>query len=185
MRLSCFGNLKRMASLLQMAALANCLHPLGFSLDYSARRYLPVMNIFSLLSRPVLLCTLAALFGGCSQAKQEDPTPKEYAVRVHVTGVSMWSGSAIINSTHDYAGVKGAPVENAVITHVYSTKVNDTYDLGKFGAADRIRVRIEMSAGASESMLTADILVNGLVKKSCFVKGGSVFTSCELATDSL
>lgn len=143
------------------------------------------MNNRSLLSRLVLLFTLLVLFSDCSRAKREDPKPKEYTVRVHVTGSNMLSGSAIINSTYDYAGAKGAPVENAVIARVYSTTVNETYDLGKFGAADRIRVRVEMSASASESVLTAEILVDGVVKKSCFVKGGGVFTSCELATNSL
>lgn len=143
------------------------------------------MNNRFLIPRLVLLFTLPALLSDCGQAKQEDPKPKEYAVRVHVAGGNMLSGSAIINSTYDYAGAKGAPVENAVIARVYSTTVNETYDLGKFGTADRIRVRVEMTASAAESTLTADILVDGVVKKSCFVKGGSVFTSCELATDSL
>ncbi|GAA4005418.1 hypothetical protein GCM10022408_16450 [Hymenobacter fastidiosus] len=143
------------------------------------------MNYCFLLSRLVLLFMLPALFVSCSRAKQEEPKPKEYVVRVQVTGSSMLSGSAIINSTYDYAGAKGAPVENAVIARIYSTQVNETYDLGKFGAADRIRVRVEMSASVSESILTARILVDGVVKKSCFVKGGSVFTSCELVTDSL
>ena len=143
------------------------------------------MNNRSLLSRLVLLFVLSALFTNCSRAKQEDPKPKEYAVRVQVTGSNMLSGSAIINSTYDYAGAKGAPVEKPVIARSYPTAVNETYDLGKFGAADRIRVRVEMTANRSESILKADILVDGVVKKSCFVKGGSVFASCELVTDSL
>lgn len=145
------------------------------------------MPTHSLFLRLVLLLTLPALFSGCGRNKQENPKPKEYVVRVHVTGRNMvsGSGSAIINSTYDYAGAKGAPVENAVIARVYPTTVDETYDLGKFGTADRIRARVELTASASESVLTADILVDGVVKKSCFVKGGGVFESCELTTDSL
>jgi hypothetical protein len=133
----------------------------------------------------VLLFVLSALFSTCSPAKQEDPKPKQYAVRVRVTGSNMLSGSAIINSTYDYAGAKGAPIEQPVIARSYATGVNENYELGKFGTADRIRVRVEMTAVKSESILKADILVDGVVKKNCFVKGGSVFESCELVTDSL
>ena len=143
------------------------------------------MNKRSLLSRLVPLFVLSALFSECSRAKQEDPKPKEYFVRVHVTGSKMLSGSAIINSTADYAGVNGAPRENPVLARAYSTSVDEIYTLGKFGTGDRIRARVEMSANASESVLTAEIIVDGVVKKSCFVKGGSVFQSCELLTDSL
>lgn len=159
--------------------------PLGYLPKYFVQQYLATMNTLSLPSRLVLLFTLPALFSNCSRAKQEDPKPKEYAVRVHVAGSNMLSGSAIINSTYDYAGAKGAPVGNPVIARVYSTTVNETYDLGKFGAADLIRVRVEMSGYRSEAVLKAEILVDGVVKKSCFVLGGGLFESCELATNSL
>ncbi|GAA3998712.1 hypothetical protein GCM10022408_07010 [Hymenobacter fastidiosus] len=148
------------------------------------------MNNRSLFSRLVLLLMLPVLLSYCSRAKQEDPKPKEYAVRVQVTGSKMAGvgGSAVITSTRDYAGVTGAPVENLPILRVYSvneTTINESFDLGKFGAADRIRARVEMNGYGSEPVLRADILVNGVVKKSCFVKGGGVFSVCELVTDSL
>jgi len=143
------------------------------------------MNNCSLFSRIVMLFTLTAMFSNCSRTKQEDPKPKEYTVQVRVTGRNMLDGSAIINSTYDYAGAKGAPVENPVIARIYATTVNETYNLGKFGPADRIRARVEMGANSSESILTAEIVVDGVVKKTCFVKGGGVFESCELVTDSL
>ncbi|WP_125916811.1 hypothetical protein [Hymenobacter coccineus] len=147
------------------------------------------MNTYSLPSRLVLLFMLLALVSACSQAKQEDPKPKEYAVRVRVTGSNMIGGTAIINSTYNY---KSAPVENPVIARVYSptvnetsATVNETIDLGKFGAADRIRVEVAMSGVKSGAVIKAEILVDGVVKKSCFVLGGGLFERCELATDTL
>ncbi|OGX82087.1 hypothetical protein BEN49_02725 [Hymenobacter coccineus] len=126
---------------------------------------------------------LLALVSACSQDKQEEPKPKEYAVRVRVTGSNMIGGTAIINSTSNY---KSAPVEKPVIARVYPAEtVNETIDLGTFGAADRIRVEVAMSGVKSEAVIKAEILVDGVVKKSCFVLGGGLFERCELATDTL
>ncbi|WP_125917136.1 hypothetical protein [Hymenobacter coccineus] len=141
------------------------------------------MNTYSLPSRLVRLFMLLALVSACSQDKQEEPKPKEYAVRVRVTGSNMIGGTAIINSTSNY---KSAPVEKPVIARVYPAEtVNETIDLGTFGAADRIRVEVAMSGVKSEAVIKAEILVDGVVKKSCFVLGGGLFERCELATDTL
>ena len=148
------------------------------------------MNKRSLLSRLVLLFVLSALFSNCSRAQQEDPKPTDYVVHVQITGSKMTGvgGSAAILSTRDYAGTKGAPVEDRPILRQFSateTTINERFDLGKFAAGDRVRARVEMSGYGPEPVLRADILVNGVVKKSCFVKGGGVFSECELLTDTL
>ena len=148
------------------------------------------MNNRSPFPRLVLLLLLPVLLSCCSRAKQEDPRPTEYVVRVQITGSKMAGvgGSAAITSTRDYAGANGAPVESTPILRIYSTSentVNESFALGKFEVGDRIRAHVEMSGYGPEPVLRADILVNGVVKKSCFVKGGGVFNVCELLTDSL
>lgn len=139
------------------------------------------------LSRFLLLATLAALLGTCGRAKQADPAPPECAVRVQVTGSDLAGGSVIITSVADYAGTNGAPVTQQIITDRYSTSANATYNLGKLNPADRVRVRVKiaMSGYSGTGKLSAAIVVDGVVKKQCYVTGGGLFETCELTTDSL
>jgi hypothetical protein len=66
---------------------------------------------------------------------------------------------------------KAVPVENPVIARLYPTTVNATYPLGKLGAADQIRARVEMSTSSNESILTAESIVDGVSEEDLLGKG--------------
>ncbi|QNH60750.1 hypothetical protein [Hymenobacter sediminicola] len=133
-----------------------------------------------------LLFALATLVSCSKDSKKEDPEPK-YHITVHVTGQNLagLNTSARITSTYDFAGVNNQTGPGPGYTEAYSTAtVDKTYDLGEFGAYDLVEVQLTYPATRpTGTVLKADILVDGVVKKSCGTATSNNYAAIE--TDNL
>jgi hypothetical protein len=122
------------------------------------------------MKKLLLLLVPFLTLSSCSDSKKDDPSPavvKTYRISVHVVGAQAAGTNVAITSTYDFAGGRTSRPGPTRAESFTTPAVDRTYDLGTFGDYDIVEVQMAgRSALAGNGYLKAEIIVDGVVKKS-------------------